>query len=236
MLNLIPSTAVSEYLVEQWPGLTKEIRDAAVRVFMSDTARMRVLITAMEQNKIAANSVSFWTGIALMQVADDKLRERARAVFSKNAEEAKRIAKAYQTALEQQGDVAKGKTVYMQNCAVCHQVKGQYGVAFGPDLGTIHNWKKEDILANILDPNLSIMAGYDLWEIILNNGESLQGIIAAETASAITIKNMGNFEKTISRQDIKSLKSLSVSAMPVGLEKNISKEQMADLIAFLRQN
>ena len=236
VLNLIPSTAVSEYLVEQWPGLTKEIRDAAVRVFMSDTARMRVLITAMEQNKIAANSVSFWTGIALMQVADDKLRERARAVFSKNAEEAKRIAKAYQAALEQRGDAEKGKTVYMQNCAVCHQVKGQYGVAFGPDLGTIHNWKKEDILANILDPNLSIMAGYDLWEIILNNGESLQGIIAGETASAITIKNMGNFEKTISRQDIKSLKSLSISAMPVGLEKNISKEQMADLIAFLRQN
>jgi putative membrane-bound dehydrogenase-like protein len=236
VLNHIPSTAVSEYLVEHWPGFTKETRDAAIRVFMSDTARMRVLITAMEQNKIAANSVSFWTGIALMQVADDKLRERARAVFSKNAEEAKKIAKAYQAALERRGDKEKGKTVYMQNCAVCHQVKGQYGVAFGPDLGTIHNWKKEDILANILDPNLSIMAGYDLWEIVLNNGESLQGIIAGETASAITIKNMGNFEKTISRQDIKSLKSLSISAMPVGLEKNISKEQMADLIAFLRQN
>lgn len=236
VLNLVPSTAVSEYLVAHWSGFTKEIRDAAVRVFMSDTARMRILITAMEQNKIAANSVSFWTGIALMQVADDKLRERARSVFTKNAGEAKKIAKAYQAALEQRGDGQKGKTVYMQSCAVCHQVKGQYGVAFGPDLGTIHNWKKEDILANILDPNLSIMAGYDLWEIVLNNGESLQGIIAAETASAITIKNLGNFEKTISRQDIQSLRSLSVSAMPTGLEKNISKEQMADLIAFLKQN
>jgi putative heme-binding domain-containing protein len=80
------------------------------------------------------------------------------------------------------------------------------------------------------------MAGYDLWEISLNNGESLQGIIAAETSSAITIKNIGNLEKIISRQDIKSLQSLSASAMPVGLEKNISKEAMADLIAFLRQN
>lgn len=236
VLNLIHSTAVSEYIVEHWAGFTKEIRDAAVRVFMSDTARMRVLITAMEQNKIAANSVSFWTGIALMQVSDNKLRERARKVFTKNAEEAKKIAKAYQAALEQKGDAEKGKTVYMQSCAVCHQVKGQYGVAFGPDLGTIHNWKKEDILANILDPNLSIMAGYDLWEIVLNNGESLQGIIAAETASAITIKNLGNFEKTISRQDIQSLQSLSISAMPTGLEKSISKEQMADLIAFLKQN
>lgn len=236
VLNLVPSTAVSEYLVEHWSGFTKEIRDAAVRVFMSDTARMRVLITAMEQNKIATSNVSFWTGIALMQVSDDQLRERARSVFARNAEEAKRISKEYQAALDREGDPESGKTVYMQNCALCHQKKGQYGVAFGPDLGTIHNWKKQDILANILDPNLSIMAGYDLWEIDLNSGESVQGVIAAETAAAITIKNVGNYEKTISRQDIKALKSLSVSAMPAGLEKNISKEQMADLIAFLKQN
>lgn len=236
VLNQVPSTAVSEYLVEQWPEFTKEIRDAAVRVFMSDTARMRILITAMEQNKIAANSVSFWTGIALMQVDDHKLRERARTVFSRNAEEAKKIAKEYQAALDQKGDAEKGKSVYMQSCAVCHQVRGQYGVDYGPDLGTIHNWKKEDILANILDPNLSIMAGYDLWEIELNNGETLQGIIMAETASAIMLKGMGNSERVVNRQEIKSLKSLSISAMPAGWEKSISKEQMADLIAFLKRS
>lgn len=236
ILNQIPSTAVSHYLVDHWPVFTKEIRDASIRVFMTDTSRMRVLITAMEENKIPTNNVSFWTSIALMQVADDQLRERARKVFTKNAEEAKRISMQYQAALDLKGDPEKGKTVYMQNCAVCHQVKGQNGVAFGPDLGTIHNWKKEDILANILDPNLSIMAGYDLWDITLNNGESFQGIIAAETPSAVTIKNIGNFEKTISRQEIKSLQSLNVSAMTVGLESNINKEQMADLIAFLKQN
>lgn len=236
VLNQVRSTAVSEYIVEQWPGFTKEIRDAAVRVFMSDTSRMRVLITAMEQNKIAANSVSFWTGIALMQVDDDKLRERARAVFSRTAQEAKRIAKEYQAALDGKGDAEKGKAVYMQSCAVCHQLRGQYGVAYGPDLGTIHNWKKEDILANILDPNLSIMAGYDLWEVELNSGEMLQGIIMAETASAIMLKGMGNIEKVVNRQEIQSLRSLSISAMPTGLEKNISKEQMADLIAFLKRS
>lgn len=236
ILNQIPGTAVCAYLTDHWSGFTKEIRDAAIRVFMTDTARMRVLINAMEENKIPANNVSFWTSISLMQVSDNQLRERARAVFTKNAEEAKKISKEYQAALDQKGDPEKGKAVFMQNCAVCHQVKGENGVAFGPDLSTIRNWKKEDILANILDPNLSIMAGFDLWDIILNNGETIQGIIAAETPSAITIKNIGNFEKTISRQDIKSLQSLSVSAMPAGLEKNISKEAMADLIAFLRQN
>ncbi|HRP55761.1 PVC-type heme-binding CxxCH protein [Agriterribacter sp.] len=236
VLNLVPSTEVSEYIVEHWSGLTKEIRDAAIRVFMSDTARMRILITAMEQDKIPANSASFWTSIALMQVADDQLRDRARKVFTKNAEEAKKIALAYREALDKVGDPEKGRTVYLQNCALCHQMKGKDGVAFGPDLSTIHNWKKEDILANILDPNLSIMAGYDLWEIKLTNGETVQGIIAQETGSAITIKNAGNVERIINRQNIRSLHSLNISAMTVGLERNITREQMADLIAFLKQN
>jgi hypothetical protein len=41
-------------------------------------------------------------------------------------------------------------------------------------------------------------------------------------------------DRTVSRVDIKSLKALNTSLMPTGLEKNISKEQMADLIAFLK--
>lgn len=235
-MNTIPSTAGCEYLANNWPKITNDIRDAAIRVFMSDSARMRLLINAIGEDKIPTSSVPFLTSVQLMQVADDALRARARKLFTKNAEEAARINKEYQAALELKGDAEKGKAIYTQSCAVCHQIRGQHGVAYGPDLGTIHNWKKQDILANILDPNLSIMAGFDLWEIELNNGEMLQGIIAAETSSAITVKGMGNFEKAINRQEIKSLKSLSISAMPAGLEKNISKEAMADLIAFLKNN
>lgn len=118
----------------------------------------------------------------------------------------------------------------MENCAICHQVRGKIGVSIGPDLGTIHNWKKEDIMANILNPGLSIYPGYELWQIELNNGESVQGIISSETPAAITLKNNGKQDITINRQDVKSLKSLNISAMPSGLEKNISKQQMADLI------
>jgi putative heme-binding domain-containing protein len=109
-------------------------------------------------------------------------------------------------------------------------------LSFGPDLGTIHNWKKEDILANIINPSLSISAGYELWEVVLNDGESVQGIMASETPTAITLKNYGKEDRTINRQEIKSLRSLNISAMTTGLEKNIDKQQMADLLAFIRQN
>jgi len=90
-------------------------------------------------------------------------------------------------------------------------------------------------MSNILDPNRSIAHGYDTWEVTMNNGETVQGIISNETPTAVTVSD-ANFKTTnIARQDIKSLKALGISAMPVGLEEKISKQQMADLLAFLKQ-
>jgi len=91
-------------------------------------------------------------------------------------------------------------------------------------------------MANVLDPNLSISSGFDLWEAQLNNGESVRGIISSETPSAITLRNNGMVDRTINRRDIKSLKAMNISAMPSGFEKTINHQQMADLLAFLRQN
>jgi putative heme-binding domain-containing protein len=134
------------------------------------------------------------------------------------------------------GDVINGKKVYLQQCALCHQVRGKDGIELGPDLGTIHNWSKEAIMANILAPNQSISSGFDLWDVELTSGESVQGIIASETPGAITLRNTGSPERMIKRQDIKTLKALTMSAMPTGLEKQISLQQMADLLAFLKEN
>ena len=69
----------------------------------------------------------------------------------------------------------------------------------------------------------------------LKVGESIQGIISAETPTAITVRKAGGQETTISRQDIQSLQSLGMSAMPAGLENNIDQQEMADLLAYIRE-
>ncbi len=137
--------------------------------------------------------------------------------------------------LKLKGDVTKGKMVYVANCLVCHQVRGKMGVAFGPDLGTVQSWQPENIMINILDPNLAISHGYELWNIVLNDGTMLQGIILSETSNAIVLNKEGGVKTTIARNDIKSLRTLDVSPMPNDFEKRIDKQQMADLIAFIKQ-
>jgi putative heme-binding domain-containing protein len=235
-LNLVKGISVSQYIIQQWPELTPEIRDAAIRIFLGKPDRVNLLLTAMEKEVILPTSVSFGSSVGLMMQSDSTLRRRARAIFTRSQEEGKKVNEKYQQALKLTGDPVKGRAVYAQHCTICHQVRGETGIAIGPDLGTVHNWKKEDIMANILDPNLSISAGFDLWNIELNTGESLQGIIKSETPAAITVVNNGKPDRTINRQEIKSLKTANVSAMPSGLEKNIDQQQMADLLSFLRQN
>ncbi|MBS1737905.1 MAG: c-type cytochrome, partial [Bacteroidetes bacterium] len=235
-LGLVKGTAIGEYIIEQWPVLSPSIREAAIGIFMADSSRIALLIDALETNKINPGYVSFSGSVQLMQNSDENLRNRARTLFTKSQREAERINKEYQKALQLNGDTVKGNEVYVQNCAICHQVRGKTGVAFGPDLGTIHNWIKEDIMAAILDPGLSISSGFDTWSVELNNGETVQGIIASETSAAITLRNSLSVDRTINRQDVKSLKSLNASLMPTGFEKKINQQQMADLLAFLRKH
>ncbi|HMG90402.1 MAG TPA: PVC-type heme-binding CxxCH protein [Chryseolinea sp.] len=233
-MSTIKDTAVFGYLIRQWPNLTPDLRDPAVRTFLADDERIAMLLHALESGRIQTSEVSWGRKVRLMVNSNETLRNKARQLFTKTNDE--EINRAYKGALETQGDAIKGKNVYQQQCALCHQVRGKIGVTLGPDLGTIHNWSKEAIMANILAPNQSISSGYELWEVVLNNGESFQGIIASETPGAITLRNLGSAEKTVRREDIKSLKALSMSIMTEGLEKQISVDDMADLLTFLKSS
>jgi putative heme-binding domain-containing protein len=232
-LNAVPDMTVNLYVLQEWATLTPGMRDAALSTFMSNTQRMALLLDAIESGKIQASSLGWSRTSSLMGQDNDTIRARARALLANNDQE--RVNKEYQKALALKGDMAKGKTVFQQNCGVCHQVRDKLGVKFGPDLGTVQNWLAKDIMANILAPDLSIAVGYDLWEVKLRSEETLRGIIAGETSAAITLRTNPGEEKVINRQDIESLKVMNTSVMPV-LTKQIDHQQMADLIAFLRQS
>ena len=231
-LGAIPGTTVSDYLLQAWDLLTPQLQDAGVRILLADEQRIEILLKAIEDGKIAESSISWPRRVRLMTVQNENLRNRFRSIFTKNNEE--EVNQEYRKALLIKGSADKGKVVFTENCGICHQVRSSNGVAIGPDLGTVHNWSASAIMANTLDPNLSISSGFDLWSVELNNGESFQGIISTETPSAITLRNVSALDKTINRSQIKSINALNMSMMPGNLNEKISIEQMADLIAFLK--
>ena len=227
----LPDEVVVSYLIEKWPTLSPSLKNEAVNILLTSPGRVEALLDAIDEGKIKETEVNSRQRIQLMAKSSPDLRLRARSMFAlKSPDE---MNKPYKKSLEMEGDATAGKLVYAQHCAMCHQVRGKMGVPYGPDLGTVKQWRPEGLLTNILSPSLSVPVGYELWDVTMKNGESIQGIIENETSAAITLKMEGNVKKIINRQQVKEVKALNVSAMPTGFEEKIDPEQMADLIAFL---
>lgn len=232
-LGKIPDNSVAPFVLNQWASLTPEVRDEAINSLMANEERIALLLNALENGTVQTSNLGWRRSVTLMNHSNEILRTRSRKVINKDAGKGEEIVNQFQPALELKGALAKGKTVYESNCAVCHKMGPDLGLAFGPDLGSLKNRRAENIMSDILIPNLSIADGYDLWSIELQNGESLQGIIASETPTAILLRIAGGLERNISRQDIRSLKVLDISGMPSGLENSIDHQEMADLLAFI---
>ncbi len=234
-LSTIPGQTVSEFLLERWNVLSPKVQKAALQTFLVDPIRVKLLLDAVEAGQIQETSLDHSIRLRLMTQQDEVLKDRARSMFAKDdSNQRQEIVEQYKSALELKGDPIQGKQVFQQNCATCHQMGGTIGIEFGPDLATIKNRRPASILNDIINPAQSIADRYDLWTVTLNDGESIQGIVSAETPTAITLRNVGGQETTIARPDIRSLEPLGMSAMPVGLENNINQQEMANLLAYIR--
>ncbi len=234
-LGTLPGTAVSDFLTEKWQSLTPGLREQAISSFFANDARIEKLLEALERNIIPASALRWHRQVALMANGNEALRNRARKLLAGSPSTGKKTARAYKGISGLAGNQENGRLLFAAHCAVCHQIGGKNGTAYGPDLATIRNRRAESVMTDILFPNLSIADGYDLWNITLKSGESIQGLIGSETPSAVTIRYYGGNETVIARSEISSLTAMGTSVMTGGFEQLIDRQQMADLLAYLRQ-
>lgn len=232
--NDLNPAAATAAILRHWKTLTHDMRDVAMDIFLSSPESMKLLLNAVKDKTIQPAAISWPRRVQLMQADDSALRREARQLLVSSADDRDAVYASYKPALSLKGDAAKGLIVFQKTCATCHQVGAQYGHAFGPDLGTIRNREPQFIMADILNPNRSIADHYENWTVIKKNGDKLTGLMSSETSTAITLRNAAGQETIISRGDIKSMEASDVSAMPVGLEASVTVNDMADLLAFLK--
>jgi putative membrane-bound dehydrogenase-like protein len=133
------------------------------------------------------------------------------------------------------GDMVKGKTVFTNSCALCHQVNAT-GYDFGPKLSEIGSkYPKEGLLNAILHPSEGISFGFEGWTLKLKDGSSVTGIIASKTETDIDLKLPGGSKQQLKTSQVQSIHQLKESMMPEGLYKTMSKQDMADLLAYLQE-
>ena len=73
----------------------------------------------------------------------------------------------------------RGGQVFVQNCAPCHQIKGEGG-NIGPQLDGIGNWGAQALTEKILDPNRNISKAFINYTIKMKDGNVRTGLFRRE--------------------------------------------------------
>jgi putative heme-binding domain-containing protein len=136
--------------------------------------------------------------------------------------------------LTTRGDERRGAEVFAKTCQTCHQRQRQ-GNRVGPDLSGIGSRPPEALLNDVLDPSREVAPDYLNWLLVTKRGQVLSGLIAEETATSIRLRRAEGSEDTVLRSEIEELRASGQSLMPEGLEHTLSVQDVADLLAFLRQ-
>jgi putative heme-binding domain-containing protein len=135
------------------------------------------------------------------------------------------------------GDVRRGQAVFNDAkvaCVSCHSM-GYLGGKVGPDLTTIGQVRTEmDLLEAILYPSASFVRSYEPVIVKTKDGEPHSGILRGDNEQGVLLVSGPNMEERIARADIEDMRPGTVSIMPAGLETQLSKQELADLLAFLK--
>lgn len=233
-LSALDSPGVAELLLQRWTQMSPRLRTMAADVLFIRQPWMEKLLDATEQGIIAPADLEPSRIKLLTEHRDERIRVRAQKAFAKNQLGSRDdVIQAYQDVLNLGGEPQRGREVFRKICAACHVLEGQ-GFAIGPNLAAMQNRGPDSILTNVLSPNREVNPQYLNYLVITADGRTLTGMIAAETATSVTLKRAENATDTVLRIDIEEMKSTGLSLMPEGLEKQIDKQAMADVIAYLK--
>ncbi len=234
-LSSIPDCKLDSILIEQWASLSPHLRRESQEILLSKPAWAISFLTAASEGEIPKSDLNGIRLKLLQSSNNETVKKLANQILAQiNKTPRASIVKKYAPAIQKQGNVERGRKIFIKSCAACHKLEGK-GEEIGPNLATFKNRGKEAILINVLDPSREVTPDYLSYLIITTQGRSHTGILAAQNATTVTLKRAEGKTSVVSRIDIEEMRSSGLSLMPEGLEKEIDVEAMADLLTYLMQ-
>jgi putative membrane-bound dehydrogenase-like protein len=225
---------VGTSLLEQWNTLTPRLRTEALDLMVARSERATDLLEALNAHRLTSRELTAVQTRALRNHSNEKVRSLAAKVLAAPDPQT-RALDAYKGALESKGDIARGKTIYVQRCASCHR-SDKEGSSVGPDFVAMKNAGREKLLANIIDPNREVPPQYVAFTAETKTGDVVSGLIRSETGTSITFLAPNGVITPLLRSEIAKLQSQQQSLMPEGLVADLSQQQIADLLAFILES
>jgi putative heme-binding domain-containing protein len=225
---------VAEILLSSWEGYSPQVRREVLEALLGRSSRVAVLLDAIGNKKILPGQLEPSRLDQLRKYPDAKIRQRAVKILAHQGSHARqKVLNDFRPALNLKPNAGRGKTVFKKVCSTCHRLENE-GVEVGPDLlSALRNKTPETLLIDILDPSREVDPRYLNYQIVTKAGRVLTGMIASETATSLTLRRAEKAEDSILRAQIEEIQATGKSLMPEGLEMQLTKQDLADLIAYL---
>lgn len=232
-LGRFDDQGVAPLLLQAWPSLAPWVRADALEVLFASVERLGLLLDAIEEGQVAPMDLDSTRVQQLLQHPSPVVSRRSRAILGdRSLGRREEVVISHRDVLDLTGNPSRGQPLFEQNCAQCHRLEG-VGHSVGPDLETVARSGSETILTSVLDPNREVNPQYVNYVVDTVDWGSYSGIIASEAATSMTLLRAGGAEDTILKQDIETIRSTGLSIMPEGWEETFTRQQLADLLAFI---
>jgi putative heme-binding domain-containing protein len=151
---------------------------------------------------------------------------------AEEAAQAELIAR-YRSLANIAGNAENGRVLFEAMCLICH-AQGGRGGQIGPALDGLGHTGLEAILRNLVAPSAAMEASYRTFRVITTEGDLIEGFLAAQDATSVTLRIPGGAERRIERTALRSAGYLRRSLMPAGLLDGLANDQIRDLLSYLR--
>ena len=232
---------VTRDFFEFWPGLSPQARGEAMNLFLKRDATAIPLLDAIDAGQLNVTDFDAVQRDLLFNHGNNMIAERSRRLLG-NATPSPRaaIVESFQSQISnlkleisRDEQATAGKQIFEKRCATCHRLQN-IGKELGADLAALKDRSTDALLTAILDPGKAVEAKFLVYTVVTKEGLQHSGMLKGETGGSLTLIGSDGKEVTVGRADIEELMGSQRSLMPEGLEKDVSAEDLACVIAFVQ--
>lgn len=221
----------------QQPAATAAERQQAVQQLVGSSEGGLALAIALHDGRLSAADRQL--AVAATRTAGSDIQGLFDA-FVPEAQRRKTLGRVFDPAvvLQLTGDAGRGRTIFFSDasrCRTCHHSQDA-AQSVGPTLTEIHRQYagNAELLQHVLNPSLKVDERFAAWVAVTRDGRIHSGLLDSRTEQQIVLRTADRQRLTLSRSDLEELQKSDRSLMPDGVLADLTAQEAADLLAYIR--
>jgi putative heme-binding domain-containing protein len=219
-----------EALTQRWHLWEAREQLATLNALLEREAGAEALLRALEDGRIPMNALTSVHINLLRFSSSSEVRARAERMFGSTQPDRGRLLGNFLGALELQGSETRGRDLFAMQCSSCHQANA---TGVGPAPETMEQKSALHLLAGLLDPSREIAPHHATTILRLRDGRTVWGVADERNPLVIDLRTDAGPQRYL-KSAVENMEQTDWSLMPDNIGAGLTRQDIADLLAYLR--